>query len=210
MEIVINKKTYILKPINQYRRELFSNCVLPFYNNNEMTKEQYIEFDKNIHFVLWEFLKDEDKKQIGIKEDLEAEVSQLGKFINWINKSITNYIEYIKLNSDEENAVTQKVETVFAFLSQQFGWTFEYMQEMDELTLLKALKEACELHKKDSINKVNLGALVGAFSAGNKQAKRKIDEMNREARLDSKVEQMKTSKIEKKGEFLSDEQLRSL
>ena len=210
MEIVINKKTYILKTLNTERRELFVKCVSPYYNNNSMDLEQYKNFNKSVYVCLWDFLKDEDKKEIGIKDDLDVNVDELGKFINWINKKIVEYCDFIKLKSGDENAKTEKTETIYAFISKQFGWTFEYMQEMDELTLLKALQEACELSNKENLNKVNLGALVGAFSSGSKQAKRKIDEMNRDARLSSKVEQMKNSKIEKKGEFLSNEQLKNL
>ena len=211
MEVVINKKTYVLKPINQYRRELFIKCVLPFYNNNEMSKEQYIAFDKNVHFMLWEFIKNEDKKEIGIQSDVQIEVSEIAKVINWINKFIEEYCKYIKENSNgEENVATEKIETVFAFLSKQNGWTPQEMQEMDELVLLKALKEACDLSKKNNVNEIKIGALIGAFSSGSKHAKRVIDEMNREEKFKAKIKQMKNQKVEKKGEFLTDEQLRNL
>ena len=214
MEIIINKKTYTLKPINFDRRVLFSECVLPYYNNNNMTIEQYTKFEKNIYSVLWEFLKDEDKKELGIKENLNKkgviDISELGKFINWISERIKEYCAFIKINNGDNDSSTEKTETIFAFLSKHYGWTFDYMQEMDELDFLKALKEACELSKRESIDKVNIGALVGAFSSGSKQAKRKIDDINREARMEQKINEMKSGKIEKAGEFLTEDQLRGL
>jgi hypothetical protein len=114
------------------------------------------------------------------------------------------------LNNGEESSTTEKTEAIFAFMAKQYGWTFDYMREMDELELYKSLKEACNLSNKDNLNKVNIGALVGAFSSGSKQAKRKIDEMNSEAKLERKVEDMKGKKAVHDGDFLSDEQLKSL
>ena len=210
MEIVINKKTYILKPVNQYRRELFQKFVLPFYGLGSLGKKEKATFSSNLLFILWEFIKDEDKRQIGTIEKVKIKQVQVNKFVDWVNNAIVEYNKYIQLKNQEEEGKTEKIETVFAFLSRQYGWTFEYMQEMDELTLLKALNEACELANKERVDKINTGALIGAFSSGSKQAKRKIDEINREAKVKDKIEAMKNAKIEKKGEFLSEEELRNL
>jgi len=208
MEIVINNKTYVLKPVNADRRVLFSTCVLPFYDKETLTNEQSKEFEKNVTLVLWDFLKDEDKKEIGVKENFEIEIEELGKFINWVSEKIKEYCDFIKLNNGEESSSTEKTETIFAFIAKQYGWTFDYIREMDEIELYKSLKEACSLANKE--NTVNIGALVGAFSAGSKQAKRKIDEMNSEAKIERKINDMKGKKAVHDGDFLSDEQLKSL
>lgn len=210
MEIVINKRTYILKSVNTNRREAFLQFALPYYENNERTNEQDIQFAKNVCLSVWSFLKDEDKKEIGLKDNLGVEVSELENFISWILAKIKDYNDFVQMNSGEEGTAPEKTETIFAFVAKQFGWTFEYMQEMDELTILKALQEVCKLQKKDDLNKINIESLVGAFSAGSKQAKRKIDEINNEAKSDERAKQMRSQKVEERGEFLSDEQLKNL
>ena len=210
-KVIINEKTYILKTVNRHRRELFVNCILPYYKLEKLSSEQNKQLYDNCLASLWDFLKDEDKKDIGIRNHLKISDDELAKFVNYVCEKITEYSEYVKLNNGrEDKPVIESEEKILAFVAEKFGWTFEHMREMDELDLLKAVKEASDISKKENLNKINTEALVGAFSSGSKQAKRKIEELNREAKSEALVEKMKTAKFTKAGEFLTEEQLRNL
>lgn len=181
MEIIINNKTYILKSFNYIRRGHFINNVLSFYGDNlEKTQEFYNTYQHHLLKCIWLFIKDEDKKDIGTLEKLEVSQEQQGNFVNYCNDKITKYAEYIQEQSTNGAEKVDSYENIFAYLSKNYGWTFDYINEMDEIDLSNAIKEAINLNKKELLKDVNIQSLTGAFSQGSKQAKKQIDKMNKE------------------------------
>lgn len=203
MYIVINTKTYRLKELNAIRKNLFIEKILQNYNYNKdfdafaldvqnelkekyqieislekIKKDFFKEYDKAIYLVIWEFIKDEDKKEIGVWQNLNIEAEQKIKFIELICAKIKEYADLA--NSD--NGVKTDIMTIYTYVAKTFGWHIEDIIEMDELTLLKVLEEAVDLNKKERAENVNLSALATAYAGGNKSAKSQIEKINREAR----------------------------
>ena len=210
MELVINEKTYTLKKLNAERRVFLLNYILPYYDIKNKTDKDTLTFYNNLKSAIWIFLKDEDKKEIGIIDNLEVDEKEYGNFINFFSQKITEYCNYVKLQSNQEGTKTEKIESIYAYLSSIYGWTFDYIKEMDELELLKALKEAIKIQERKQVQDINKGALIGAFSSGSKKAKSEIDKINRKINLDERREMLKNSEIKTPDVILTDEQMRSL
>lgn len=202
MYIIINAKTYRLKELNAIRKNLFVEKILQNYNFNKdfdafvadaqkeifekyqikvslekIKKDFFKEYDKAIHLVIWDFLKDEDKKEIGVWQNLNIEPEEKIKFIELVCAKIREYANLIK----SDNGVKTDIMTIYTYIAKTFGWHIEDIKEMDEITLLKVLEEAIDLNKKERAENVNLSALATAYAGGNKSAKSQIEKINREA-----------------------------
>lgn len=203
MEIIINKKTYVLKNVNNSRRNFFATHILPSYNYQKENFDKFIsdiqkelaekhkinqsieqvkfnffkELSKNLNRSVWTFLKDEDKKEIGVESNLNIEKEELIKFIEWVCSKIKAYSDYVSGKSNDKTK--EDSEAIYSFLSKSFGWTFDQIKEMDELELLKAVEQAIELKKREQVENINSAALAGAYAGGSKKAKTEIDKLNR-------------------------------
>jgi hypothetical protein len=216
MELKINKTTYTLKNLNAERRAFFTNSVLSHYktiHSKEVSDKErgaaVVEQSKSILELVWMFLFRSDKKGLRDKFLMKIEADDLVKFITTLNAKLKEYSNYINQTSQGVNKTEDSTE-IYAFLSKEFGWTFEHIKEMDELELVKAIEKAIKLKKLSQANLINSNALVAAFGAGSKQAKRAIDNMNSDIRSDESLEAMKTQPAKRETELLTPDQLRRL
>ena len=139
---------------------------------------------------------------------MKIEVEDYTLFLKALNEKLKEYSDYIKTQSPSEGGVKQDISEVYAFLSKEFGWTFEHIKEMDELELLKAIKEAIKIKKTNQINQINNNALVAAFGAGSKKAKKAIDDINNEVKQEQRIEQMKQTPAKRNSPLMTNEELR--
>ena len=202
MELIINNATYTLKPLNAERRKVFVNEVLSFYNyeeesfksfmikTQEIVQEKYgkkmtlkkVEeeffkgYSRNVLNSIWSFLYKGDKSILKTSLNLSVEKEELQKFIEYVCNKIKEFTVYIK---DKHNGGTKEdIFKTYSYLSRTFGWTFEEIQEMDELELLKAIENAVLINERESVSHVNLQTLSGAYVAGSKEARTQISTMN--------------------------------
>lgn len=222
MELFINNTTYTLRTLNAERRQLFVDKVLVNYNFQAKNFDEFAELVrielekthnlkmtvvqvknnffknhlKNIKDVIWEFLKAEDKKDIGKAENIEIEVEDAKKFIEFICEKIRIYADYVKVNNSR--AEKEDIHTIYSYLSRTYGWTFEEIKEMDELELTKAIEQAVILNKKENVDQINSVALAGAYAGGNKKAKSQIDKINKSLTTEINVRKLKRTNPELK------------
>lgn len=227
MELIINKTTYVLKPVNIERKETFIQLVLKNYNpdcenfysfidevqqilekehNLKMTKERVkINFFKehlnNVMFCLWQFIKDEDKKELKSINELNVEQDQIVKFIEYVSREIKKYCEYV---GESKNNEKEDIYYIYSYLSNYYGWSFEVLKEMDSLELYKAIENSILITEEQSINTINSQALGSALGNGNKQAKNQLDRIQN--RIKTKKFLKNNPKFEMKKE-LSREQI---
>ena len=215
MELKINRTTYTLKNLNADRRQFFVKNVLGLHNKiysedtpkkekNNLIKEQA----ENVLKLVWMFIDPIDKKDLKDKHLMRIESEDYSYFLKRLNQKLEEYSNYLKTEAPQEQSVSQDITEVYAFLSKQFGWTFDYMKEMDELELLKAIKQAIKIQKTDQLNRINNNALVAAFGAGSKKAKRAIDDINNEAKQEKRFEQMQQSPAKRNMPLMSSDQLK--
>jgi len=215
MELKINKITYTLKNLNAERRAFYLKEVVSqnsIIHNKDCSQEEknnaVAKQAQSIIDLIWLFLYSDDKKELKDKSNLKMEVCDYVSFLKNLDEKIKAYSDYINSQPDE-GGVASSVEEVYSFLSKQYGWTFDYIREMEELDLLKALNHAIKLHKKENVNNVNVGALTSAFGAGNKKAKKIIDDLNNEEKTNEKIELLKNSQpIKRNTPMMSAEELR--
>jgi len=235
MELIINGTTYVLREMNCERRRFFAEQVLIHYNyeaedfnafieqvrielkekhNIDKTTQQVVrdffkEFAKKINLSIWTFLKDEDKRILKNSQNLDLDKDQIQMFLEANCAKIRAYSDYIKSSSG--GGKSEDINTIFAYLSKSYGWTFADIKEMDELELINAIEQASILSKRDSLDRVNSQALAGAYVSGSKQAKSAIDKLNNS--LKHEVNMKKLQKTNPKFEMkngLSDEELQKL
>lgn len=235
MEIIINKKTFVLKELNSQRRKFFSDFVLPFYNYQksqleihlseiknqleekfktkktveQIKKDFFKEFLNALNLSLWQFIKDEDKKYIGTIKDLDLTIENYKLFIDTICFKIEEYIKFI--GNTKEDVKNTNVESIYAYISNFYGWTFDQIKEMDEIQLLKSIEEAITINKRKKLEDINTNALGSAFGSGSKKAKTQIDKLQREFKKDENIKELKRNNpnLKVKNE-LSIEQLKKL
>lgn len=105
-EIIVNGKTYISKKMNPVRRGLIMKDVIGKLSPNkkepsEVTMSDFNNladlFSKNIPMVMWEFVKDEDKKEIGTKEAFFEELDDENglAFLGWCIKKINEMNDFL-------------------------------------------------------------------------------------------------------------------
>lgn len=213
MELILNNKTYTLRNINSERRQFFVNHILPNYqieNEDEffseiqkslqtnhkiekpldqIKKDFFKQFGKILNQSIWMFLFPEDKKELGIVENINVSKDESVKFINWLCNFIKKYTSYV--GSTSSKSKSEDIETILSFVSSIYGWTFDEMKEMDELELLKAVEQAIEIKKKNQIEQINSNALAGAYASGSKKAKTEIDKLNRNLNKENQIREIK-------------------
>ena len=215
MELKINKTIYTLRNFNTERRVFFIQNVLnlhykiysketPQAEKNNLIKNQA----GSIQDLVWMFLFPQEKKELRDKSLMKIEVEDYTLFLKALNEKLKEYSDYVKAESHNEGGVKQDISEVYAFLSKEFSWTFEHIREMDELELLKAIKEAIRIKRTNRINQINNNVLVAAFSAGSKKAKRAIDDINNEVKQEQRIEQMKQTPAKRNSPLMTDEELR--
>lgn len=214
MYLIIEKKTYKLKEFNTNRRELFTKNILSNYSlgsfqdhvqkiqdeifklynvkiSEEKAKKDFFKhFDSLIIQTIWEFLKDEDKKEIGVIENLLVHEIEKIKFIEFYCDKIK---QLIKLGQGGE-----KVDqiTVHTFVAKHLGRSIEEVIEMDEMLLIELIEEITYLIKQERIDNVNLQALATAHGNGNKSAKEQIKKLSNEVKREQTYKKMKDVKLE--------------
>lgn len=215
MELKINKITYTLKNLNAERRFFFVKKILSVHSkiHHKDTPEKEkskltIEQAQSVVDLVWMFLHPQDKKELRDASLMKIEAIDYGNFLKILSKKLEDYSAYIKTQSPNQDDRPQDINQVYAFLAKEFSWTFEFIQEMDELELLKAINEAINLKKISGISQINNNALVAAFGAGSKSAKKAIDDMNKEVKREEMLEQMKQQPAKRKTAFLTDEEMR--
>jgi hypothetical protein len=205
MDLLINDTLCELKPVNTARRLFFTQNVLSFFppegtsledhqkaikdNLKEQGKEVenfqeefYKSFDDGIKGTIWHFLAIEDKKAIKRPEKLDIPQDQKTKFINWVNGKIEQYCEYVKL-SVTDGGKKAHIDEIKAFIAKTYGWTFEKIEEMDELQFFKTLEQAILLKQQEHYENVNANALAAAFGSGSKPAKQALNKIGSDMRL---------------------------
>lgn len=215
MELKINKITYTLRNFNTERRVFFIKNVLNLHDkiysketsktekNNLINKQAVSILD-----LVWMFIFPQEKKELRDKSLMKIEVEDYTLFLKFLNEKLKEYSDYIKTESPNEGGVKQDISQVYAFLSKEFGWTFEHIKEMDELELLKAIKQAIKIKKTNQINQINNNALVAAFGAGSKKAKKAIDDINNEAKQEQRIEHMKQTPAKRNTPLMTNEEMR--
>ena len=220
MELVVNKTTLQLKEINTERRHFFVVNVLSNYNHNEENFDVFIEktkqelekthniklsnekvkekfftqFNEKLQTTIWLFLKEEDKKTIGTIENLDVEQDQIQKFIEFGCIKIKEYSDYVKVVSGKQTPTSEDIYAIYSYLSKSYGWTFDYIKDMDELQLVKALEQAILNDKKENVNNINNQALAASYASGNKKAKSQVDSLFRKLSTEINVKNlMKTN-----------------
>jgi accessory colonization factor AcfC len=216
MELIINNIPYTLKKFNTERRAFYVQNILSqnkiIYSNQSDQASKDIAAKKQVESIIdlvWLFLNPQDKKELKNKSLLKIESDEYAKFLKNLNKKLQEYLEYLKSeNSFNESNIKQDVNEIYAFLSNQYGWTFDYIEEMDELEMLKAIKEAIKIRKQNELNKINRNALIAAFGAGSKKAKKAIDDLNREAKQEERFEVMKQQPAKRNSPLMSPEKMK--
>lgn len=232
MYIIIKGRTHRLKEFNAERRHLFAVNILSNYGNGsfdnhirrlqeeiekvykikisaERAKRDFFkQFDILIYKTIWEFLKDEDKKEIGIIENLEVDELEKVKFIEF-------YSNKVKELTDLGGEVGEKVDvlTVQTFVAKHLGRSIEEIAEMDEMLLVKLVEEIVNLLKQERIDQVNLQALAVAHAQGNKSAKNQIKKLTDEAKrvnTSKKMKDIKPEQLKETSNYSMDEMRRML
>lgn len=215
MELVINKKTYVLRELNSSRRQFFVNYIFPFYNYSpeglekhfqeiqnhlsekfkikksldQVKKDFFKEFGQSLNLAIWIFLKDEDKKEIGIAQNLNVDKVEIEKLINWVSTKIKAYSEHVSGSKSVNKS--EDIEAIYCYLAATYGWTFEQMKEMDELQLLKSIEEAIDINRRNQVDGINSMALATAYGSGSKRAKTEIDKINKKVKTDLQMKEFK-------------------
>ena len=235
MELIINKSTYTLKSVNSERRQLFVDKVLSNYNYQSASFEDFMiatkdvlekdhnikmslpqvkinffkQYGHNVLICIWSFLTPEDKKELKTIENLDISQDEIKKFIESVSAKIVEYVKFVKSNS--ASGSKEDLEVIYSYLSKAYGWTFDYIREMDELDLMKAIDQAIVLNKKENLDQINSQALAGAYAGGSKKAKSQIDKMNKSLVTELNIKQLKKTNpnLEMKNE-LTREQIQAI
>lgn len=231
MELIINNATYILKPVNFERRDLFVNLVLKNYNLEcedfdvfieqvqktlikyhgiKLTKERvkinfFKEHEKSVLKCLWSFIQDHDKKDLRTLDNISVSSDQLVKFIEYVSSKIKEYCEYVtSINND---SVKQDIYSIISFVAKNYGWSFPEILEMDNLELYKAIENAISINKDEQLTEINTYALGSALAQGSKEARSQVQKMHNRKKV---ADYEKTNpKLEVKNE-LSREELKKI
>lgn len=206
MELLINDTLCELKPVNTTRRLFFAQNVLSFFPPEGKTLEQhqqeirdnlkeqgkevenfqeefYKSFDDGVKGTLWHFLEKEDRKAFKSPTKLNLTKEETAKFINWVNTKIKQYSDYVSMSANEQGNKKAYIDEIKAFLAKTFGWTFEQMEEMDELKFFKALEQAIMLKQQEHYENINANALAASFGSGSKSAKVELNKIGSRVRL---------------------------
>ncbi len=214
MELKINKITHTLKNFNSERRVFYIKNVLS--HNEAISKADKKEKNKIIALqassildLVWMFIYPQDKKELKDKSLMKITVEDYIYFLKELNQKLIDYSNYLKHESPTQDGVKQDINQVYAFLANQLGWTFEHMREMDELELVKAIKEVVRIKKASQRDLINSNVISGLVVQGDKGAQRYRKDMNREAERDERFEDMKQGTPQKRNvKMLSPEELR--
>lgn len=96
-EFQFNGRTYITKKVNNKRLGLLSQIF-------SVKDENQLEVITNSAYVIWQFIKDEDKKDLTFEyfeDELDLENSNTIDFITWAVDNITNMSKIIKSKNDQ-------------------------------------------------------------------------------------------------------------
>ncbi len=215
MEIIINNVTFTLLPLNSIRRKAFVENILSNYNYEQPSFDAFMEetrkileekhkiifsldqvkknflksFNQKIIDTIWLFIHKNDKIILKTKDNIVINSDQIVNFIENYSNKVKEYVSYVKNNSNNKEE-SEDIIVIYSYLSKCYGWTFEQIEEMDELQLLKAIEQAIISNKTDSVNQVNLQSLSGAFVSGNKKAKSQIDKMNRDLNIEVNMKKL--------------------
>ena len=224
-----------LKAVNASRSQFFYDNVLSLHShqgedfdkfvketqkklkedhNQDLTTHQikldlFKKYNKGLNDSIWSFLSELDKRDIKLVKNLSIKKGDLEAFIKWLCAKLKEFADYAKSKSNK--AVSEEIHVLHSFLARKYGWTYEYMQEMDQVELLKAIEQSVIQHKREAVDNINTSALAGAYVAGSKQAKSKIDSLNKDATSDYRnkmIEQSNPPSSPKK--FLSRKQLQKI
>jgi len=107
IEIVVNEKTFVSKKINPVRKALIIREIISKMtpkekrNENESVLAMADLIENNIPKVLWEFIKDEDKKIIGVYEKFldNLEDDSCIEFLKWCIESINKFNSFLVENA---------------------------------------------------------------------------------------------------------------
>lgn len=215
MDLIINGSTYTLKAVNFSRRKQFVDNVLSYYNyqsesfdsfiketkeklqenhNIKMTLPQvksnfFKQYSKSVLDCIWHFLYPQDKKELKLVSNLDVPKEEITKFIENVSLKIREYSKYVK--SSGADGKSEDINSIYAYIARIYGWTFDYMKDLDELTLLKAVEKAIEIQQKEYAQNINSQALAGAYAGGSKRAKTEIDKINNKIKTKVKMDNIK-------------------
>jgi len=231
MYIIIKGRTYRLKEFNSARRELFVQNILSNYSfgsfDNHIQKIQdeifrlynvkisadkakkdfFKQFDLLINKTIWEFLKDEDKKEIGVIENLSVDEIEKIKFIEFYSDKVKELSE-LGQGGEKVDQIT-----VHTFVAKHLGRSIEEVMEMDEMLLIELIEEITYLIKQERVDQVNLQALATAHGSGNKSAKEQIKKLSGEvkrAQTYKKMKDIKPEQLKETSNYSADELRRML
>ncbi|MCK4499649.1 hypothetical protein KAU11_04085 [Candidatus Babeliales bacterium] len=97
IEIVVNEKTFVTKKINPVRKGLILRNIIAKIDSKKIAGDMQNAVlatadlvEKFTPAVLWEFIKDEDKKIIGTYEKFldELDDESVGLFLQWAYESV--------------------------------------------------------------------------------------------------------------------------
>jgi glycine cleavage system H lipoate-binding protein len=215
MELKINKITFTLKNLNAERRLFFIKNILTPHakiNSKDITKEEKPKLiakqAQSIIDLVWMFLPAQDKKELKDKSLMKIEAEDFAYFLKTLDEKLKSYSDFVKNEGDNEKGVITEISEVYAFLSKEFGWTFDYIKEMEEIELLKAVKQAIKIKKDRQRSVLNNNVLAGAVVAGNKKAHKTYSDINKKADRERLMQQMQAQPATRSTPFLSDEELR--
>jgi hypothetical protein len=215
MYIIIDKKTYKLKPFNVERRQLFVSNILSNYNGSSFdsqitsiqeeikkvygvqiskekaSKDFFKEFDKLIYTTVWCFLLDEDKKEIGIIENLKIEQEEKIKFIEHYSKKVKELTSLAESGGEKVDQLT-----IHTFIAKHLGRSVEEVAEMDEIMVIKIIKEIADFLQQERIDNINSNALAVAYANGNKSAKTQINKLQSEIKRNKSYKKYKNARPE--------------
>lgn len=166
-------------------------------------RDFFREFDKLIYKTIWEFLKDEDKKELGIIENLEIDEMEKVKFIEFYSDKVKKLAESSRSDGQAVEAIA-----IHTFIAKHLGRSVEEIAQMDELTVINVLKEIIQIVKEERAEKVNTIAVATAFASGNKSAKSQITKINNEAKRSRSTKNVKTESMVEATSFSRDEMRR--
>lgn len=229
MYIVIKNTTYKLKEFNTERRVFFVNNILSNYgigsfdeqmqkiqeevkriygveiSKNKAAKDFFREFDKLIYQTVWEFLRDEDKKEIGVIANLVLDEDEKVKFIEFYSGKVKQLSEMGSQDGQAVDAIT-----IQTFIAKNLGRSIEEVAEMDELLTIELLKEIGQFIKEERAEKTNIIAVATAYGNGNKSAKSQIDKINSQAKRKPSFRNIKVEDLKESSNFSKDDFRRML
>lgn len=183
------------------QEEVFKNYGVKI-TKEKVTRDFFKHFDALIYQTIWDFLKDEDKKEIGVIDNLEVGEDEKIKFIEYYSAKVKKLSEMGGEDGEKVDPIT-----IHTFVAKHLGRSIEEIQEMDEEVLINLVEEIVNLLKQERVEKVNLAAIAHAYASGNKSAKSEIKKLTNDAKRSKskQVRDQKTTSAQQTTDYSADD-----